>query len=50
MKFGAVEDHDPGIVFVYVWKKYGLRLASRGQKTSPGQIVHFTENFIKHEL
>jgi hypothetical protein len=28
MKFGTIEYHDPGMVFVYVRIKYGLMLAS----------------------
>jgi hypothetical protein len=28
MKFGTVEDYDPGMVFMYVRKKSSLRLAS----------------------
>jgi hypothetical protein len=30
MKFGTIEYHDPGMVFVYVRIKYGLMLASWG--------------------
>jgi hypothetical protein len=47
MKFVTVEDHNLGMVFVYVWKKSGLRLAPWGWKATPGQTMHFTENVIK---
>ncbi len=45
MKIGAVEDYEPGMAFVYVWKKSGLGLASGSQKTSPGQTVHLKKYF-----
>jgi hypothetical protein len=50
MKFGMFEYHDPGTVFVYVWKQTGLMLASWDQKTSLGQTMHFTENVIEQKL
>ncbi len=36
--------------FLSIFEKSGLWLASWGQKTSPGQTMHYTENFRKQKL
>ncbi len=45
MKYETVEEW-----FLCALKKSGLGLSSIGQKTLPGQTMHFTANFLSQKL